>query len=392
MAPNPDVNVVDSDEESDSLENEKESNGQGLVKKHSFNAVNCQNGTKSKKEYLCSSDELVDLRAKYNQRELERQNKRQAPPSALNDVPTKRRRKRVRKRKTKDSKSVGIVPVDTKASMSKQHAHLKPTVVWSNNAKNVHVRFSDATLSPESSSDDDLDDKPVKVCKFKEKAEVGPKKVQALILCWDPQTQSYQPEHETSPPVQASSTAEAIIEPSIIQSEHSVTSRPSFGLRLDIPPLTPTVVYGPNFPSSSTDNLSEAEVPSVAPVKTPITALPAGPSADTLEELRKEIEHLNLPVVDNAKLNISDTIAFKILRMDDQCQPTISDYIIGCIERVNTDRNELSIRLLAGKSEIGSRICTTVITEENEIGLIEEDHIDVMFKELYEPRYCLFST
>lgn len=371
LAPNP-VSLIDSDEESEIEVLKKE-----VTKVKEIKSV-------------IDSDELERLRVERAER-LKRVTELKAPPSALNEVSVKRKRKRVRKRKSKEFKNNGMGPNDQKPSTSKQGGHLKPTAVWSNDTKNVHVRFTDNASSSSSSmsSESESDVQPVKVCKFIDETSVCPRKVQPITRIWDSKTQSYRQSDDEEPLRQ-----EQPSEPVEINTEPDRTPSRTPNLRLDIPPNITATIIGPKLPTNSnaTDHLSEAEVPSVAPVQTPTTTLPAGPNSESLEVLRKEIASLNLPIVENTNLKVSDTIAFKILRMDDQCQPTISDYIIGCIEKFDARRNEMTLRLLAGKSEIGSRICTTVITEENEIGVFEQDHIEVNFKELYEPRYCLFSV
>ncbi|XP_063700920.1 uncharacterized protein LOC134831190 [Culicoides brevitarsis] len=321
-----------------------------------------------------SDDEASALdRIKKKVVELKKQQQQkvsQAPPSALNDAVVKRKRKRVRKRKPKQSEKRSCP--STSASKLKN----EPSKTWLSDARNVHLRFSDNASSSETSSEtesDSNDEKPSRPCKFKAETEVPARKIRPVVRCWDSQSQNYRP-----------------IEDEIDSSNVPVERSTLPNLRID-PPSNDVPIIGPILPENTTDCLSEAEVPTVPPVSTPKTALPS--KMESLEELRKEIAHLNLPVVDqkSPNLKVSDTIAFKLLRMDDQCQPTISDYIIGCIEKANTDFSEMTIRLLAGKSEVGSRICSTVITEENEIGVVEDDHIEVSFKELYEPRFCLFT-
>lgn len=355
LAPNP-MSLIDSDEKSEREVQKKE-----VTKVQEIKSI-------------IDSDELERLRVERAER-LKRVTEIKAPPSALNEVSVKRKRKRVRKRKSKEFKNNEMGPNDQKPSTSKQGGHLKPTAVWSNDAKNVHVRFTDNASSSSSSmsSESESDVQPVKVCKFIDETSVGPRKIQPITRIWDSITQSYRQSDDEEPLRQ-----EQPSEPVDINTEPERTPSRTPNLRLDIPPNITATIIGPKLPTNNaTDHLSEAEVPSVAPVQTPTTTLPAGPNSETLEVLRKEIASLNLPIVENTNLKVSDTIAFKILRMDDQCQPTISDYIIGCIEKFDADRNEMTLRLLAGK---------------NEIGVFEEDHIEVNFKELYEPRYCLFSV
>lgn len=355
LAPNP-MSLIDSDEKSEREVQKKE-----VTKVQEIKSI-------------IDSDELERLRVERAER-LKRVTEIKAPPSALNEVSVKRKRKRVRKRKSKEFKNNGMGPNDQKPSTSKQGGHLKPTAIWSNDAKNVHVRFTDNASSSSSSmsSESESDVQPVKVCKFIDETSVGPRKIQPITRIWDSITQSYRQSDDEEPLRQ-----EQPSEPVEINTEPDRTPSRTPNLRLDIPPNITETIIGPKLPTNNaTDHLSEAEVPSVAPIQTPTTTLPAGPNSETLEVLRKEIASLNLPIVENTNLKVSDTIAFKILRMDDQCQPTISDYIIGCIEKCDADRNEMTLRLLAGKSEIG---------------VFEEDHIEVNFKELYEPRYCLFSV
>uniref|UniRef100_A0A336L9U3 CSON006673 protein n=1 Tax=Culicoides sonorensis TaxID=179676 RepID=A0A336L9U3_CULSO len=337
-------------------------------------AKTVQNGSQLQKKHQKSStsdssdieESLIPVKALEKLEKVQFQ--RGAPPSALQDVTPPRKRKRVRKRKTKEKKNCDPKPAYAPLKVSSKLSSQKVSEVWSKNPKNSHVRFNEAASSDSDSSDCDFDlEKPGKICKYVD-SEVMPKIVHARTLLWDPVTQSYLVD------AQSQSKIDEIPQGQEVSNEKQV------------PDIALSSITNENGKS---DTLHEAEVQSDNAPSSPTPSKPTGPTTDTLEDLRKEISNLNLPIVDPKALKMSDTIAFKILRMDNQCQPTISDYIIGCIESIKPDESELTIKLLAGKDEIGSRLCTTVITEENEIGIVEEDQIDVKFDELFDPRYCI---
>uniref|UniRef100_A0A336MF50 CSON000678 protein n=1 Tax=Culicoides sonorensis TaxID=179676 RepID=A0A336MF50_CULSO len=339
-------------------------------------AKTVQNGSQLQKNLRkCSTSDSSDIEetmipVKALEKLEKVQFQRGAPPSALQDATPPRKRKRVRKRKTKEKKNCDPKPAYAPLKVSSKLSSQKVSEVWAKNPKNSHVRFNEAASSDSDSSECDFDlEKPSKICKYVD-SEVMPKIVHARTLLWDPVTQSYLVD------AQSHSKSDEIPQGQEVSTEKQVPEHST------LPASSNT------YENGKSDTLHEAEVQSDnAPSPTPSN--PTGPTTDTLEDLRKEISNLNLPIVDPKALKMSDTIAFKILRMDDQCQPTISDYIIGCIESIKPDESELTIKLLAGKDEIGSRLCTTVITEENEIGIVEEDQIDVKFDELFDPRYCM---
>lgn len=69
------------------------------------------------------------------------------------------------------------------------------------------------------------------------------------------------------------------------------------------------------------------------------------PKETALETLRNNLKNLDIPLLKDLP-KIGDIIAFKILAMSENYLPEISDYVIGLIESINMESNDLKIVIM----------------------------------------------
>uniref|UniRef100_A0A1B0CMD2 Uncharacterized protein n=1 Tax=Lutzomyia longipalpis TaxID=7200 RepID=A0A1B0CMD2_LUTLO len=68
-------------------------------------------------------------------------------------------------------------------------------------------------------------------------------------------------------------------------------------------------------------------------------------------KLRERLPNLDVPLLKKLPKK-DDVIAFKVLKMGETYEPVLSNYIIGIVEMVNREKNEVSLLLLSGEDEL----------------------------------------
>lgn len=77
----------------------------------------------------------------------------------------------------------------------------------------------------------------------------------------------------------------------------------------------------------------------------------ARPNESAMEQIRQNVDGLNLPILTELPQE-NDVIAFKYLRVGENYTPQVSEYIVGMIESVDRENENLKIYVLAGNEQI----------------------------------------
>lgn len=105
-----------------------------------------------------------------------------------------------------------------------------------------------------------------------------------------------------------------------------------------------------------------------------------------MEEIRQNVDGLNLPVATELPQE-NDVIAFKYLRVGENYTPQVSEYIVGMIESVDRENENLKIFILAGNEQVvkpNGKFAVMVM----EVDEIENDTntLVLSWSDLLEPR------
>lgn len=107
-----------------------------------------------------------------------------------------------------------------------------------------------------------------------------------------------------------------------------------------------------------------------------------------LEELRERLPDLDMPTLKKLPKK-DDVIAFKLLKMGETYEPILSNFIIGIVESVRKEKNEVSLLILSGEEELKEpqgKFSLPETPSDHCDELVDDDLLTVNFSNLQEVR------